>query len=102
MESTRKGEKTEKDVRLPLSGERLQRWDEMLAARKIAQQDALHGMIDWVVEQDEMVQLMVMGRIPPAKDLIELILNRIRRDAANVRMRSDRRGGTKPAAGGGD
>jgi hypothetical protein len=78
--------KTEKGIRLPVSGERLRRWEAMLKARNINQQQALLAMIDWMVDQDPMVQSMILRQQPARDDLAELVLERLRVQASEMHV----------------
>jgi hypothetical protein len=68
---------SEKSLRLPLAGDRLRKWDDLIARKNIAQQDAIHAMIDWVCAQDPLLQSIVLGQIDPDPDLLGLALQRI-------------------------
>ena len=46
----------------------------MLRERKISQQDAGVALVDWIVQQDALVQLVVLGQVPPTKDVLGLIV----------------------------
>lgn len=96
-------EKSRKDVRLPLEGERLKLWEEMLDARgKIPQQTALYAMIDWIVRQEELLQSMILGQIPARKDLAAVVTERlIERDRIGraPHRSTDRTRSSKPRTG---
>lgn len=55
------------------------RWRDVLAARKISQQDALTAMAEWLVEQDSLTQTIVFGQVEKRDhpDLARLVLKRL-------------------------
>jgi hypothetical protein len=74
-------QREKKDVRLPLNGDRLRKWEAMLSARgDIPQQTALFRMIDWVVKQDEALQAIVLGILTEGPDVVELLYKRHKGD----------------------
>lgn len=83
-----KGENNpEKDIRLPLEGERLKAWEEMLVAKNITQLKALYTLIDWFLSQDDLVQSLVLRQIAPRKDLVAMVLKKLEHDAATSQYR---------------
>ena len=77
-----------KNIRLPLEGERLKRWEAFVSKRMITQQAALLALMDWIVEQEDMTQAMVLGQIPAAPDIVELILRRMVADESRKKSAS--------------
>lgn len=88
-----------KSIRLPLEGDRLKRWEDMLDARKISQQQAVYSLIDWIVQQPPMVQSMVLGQIPPDAGLVEHVLRALPKHKGGVTFTN--RGGKLPVASSG-
>ena len=66
-----------KSVRLPLSPERLKRWEFVLGVKKISQQDALYAILDWFVEQEPLIQSMVLGQIPFDPEIQRMLILRL-------------------------
>jgi hypothetical protein len=55
----------------------------MCERKRISKQDAVDGLLTWVMTQDEVVQSMVLGQIRPQPDLIELVLRRLGNPASH-------------------
>lgn len=70
-------EKKEKSIRLPMEGARKRAWEDMLQRKKIGQQDALYALIDWIVQQDGLVQSMVLRQVEAEADLVRQVLTRM-------------------------
>jgi DUF917 family protein len=52
-------------------------WDELLERKKISQQDAGTSLIQWILDQDDVLQSMVLGQVKPAPDLARVIAQRL-------------------------
>ena len=59
------------------------RVDEMLLDRKISAQDAGVAMLEWIVCQDPLVQLVVLGQIGATSDILKLMVEYLQRDRAS-------------------
>ncbi len=49
------------------------------ADRKISKQDAIDGLLEWFLEQDETLQLLIVGRVPASDQnpIARMVLNRL-------------------------
>lgn len=67
------------NVRIRVSPELKSKWDAMLAGRKISQQDAAVSLMEWLVEQEPLIQTMVLGQVPEADkgELARFVLERL-------------------------
>jgi hypothetical protein len=65
-----------KSFRVDMKGELKERWEAMLANRKISQVDAIDALFSWIVGQEDIVQAMVLGQLPPSVDLLRVIFAR--------------------------
>lgn len=56
-----------------------ERWDKMLAAHKISQQDAVLALVEWCLDEDPLTRSMVFGQVPDADRaaLSDIVLRRL-------------------------
>lgn len=62
-----------------------ERWVQTCAERKISQQDAITSLMEFVLNQDEVAQLMLFNQARPRPDLIEVVLRRLAEKAKSGR-----------------
>lgn len=73
-----------KNIRFYISGDRLDRWEEMLVRKRMVQNTALVSMIDWILQQPDIMQSIILGVVDPDPEIIEMAIRRtIERDTGS-------------------
>lgn len=73
------------NLRIRLDGPVKRRWDELLRRKRISQQDAVEGLVLFLLEQDDAGQSLALGQITDPKDraaIAAVLLARMATDAA--------------------
>lgn len=73
------------NLRIRLSPELKQRFDEVIARKKISQQDAIEHLIEWACGQDDLLLSMLFGQVAPANnaELVRIVNARLVEAGAN-------------------
>lgn len=66
-------------IRVRLGEPLRNKWKSVLDARKISQQKAIVATIEWIVEQDALLQTMLFGQVPESDtaELAKIVLKRL-------------------------
>lgn len=64
----------EENLRFRISRDLKERWTRACEERKISQQDAINALVEFFVDRDELVQLMILGQVSRSADLVRLAL----------------------------
>lgn len=66
-------------IRVRLEPELKERWETTLQGRKISQQRAVTSLIDWLTQQEPLVQAMIFNQVPETDhgELSRLVLDRL-------------------------
>lgn len=67
------------NMRIRLTDDLRQKWDAMLARKRITQQEAIVQLMLRAVDADDVAQSMLLGQLTPADDLIAVVLRRGRK-----------------------
>lgn len=66
-------------IRVRLGGSLLEAWERVVNDRKVTQQDALVGLIEFIVNEDPLTQAMIFKQVPieDRAGLTTLVLRRL-------------------------
>lgn len=70
-----------KSARIIVKPEFYEAWEAMLARTGLSQQDVFDRCVRFLLSQDATMQAMILGTLPPAEDLISLVLKRLQQPA---------------------
>lgn len=69
--------KASDSLRVRMPPEQKVAWIELCDRKKISQQDAVTSLLQWLLEQEDIVQSMVIGQTAPDSELVDWILHRL-------------------------
>jgi hypothetical protein len=72
-----KKKKNQKNLRVQLRDSLKDRWDEMLDRKKMSQQDAVERLVEFILEQEDTIQSVILQQFTPPFDVIEYLLRRM-------------------------
>jgi len=66
-------------IRIRVKPDLKQRWDKVLADRKISQQEAVVALMEWASRQEPILQTMLFGQVPESDqaELARIVLRRL-------------------------
>lgn len=72
-------EQDAEQIRIRVSPDLKAKWSAMLEKRKISQQAAVVALMDWIVDQDPLLQLSIFGQVPESDgaNIARIVLNRM-------------------------
>jgi hypothetical protein len=70
------------NLRIRVRGAVNSAFNEFVERKRMSKQDAIEGMLTWLLAQDDLVQSMVLGQVRADPDLVAYVLAKLAGDAA--------------------